>query len=415
MPRKSASTAKPLTDVTVRALARIGPGAHLDGATQGLFLRVGKRTASWSLLYRVTGHGGDSGAGHKTKGAMRRAHLGDYPVVSLAEARAKALTLMRLAEAGEDPLRATAPKPIDRREKTLEWLVGQYLDQYARKTLASASIGRYVLYRHWVPQFGDRAFSSIKRVELNNRLKSIAASPDHGPGAAIEARRWIMGVYSWAIKEELAANNPAVGLIGRDSLRQKPDDLRPRERVLTIEEARAVYRATFEMPVPWCDLARVLLLSLGRLSEFSKSERDWFDRDGRTLEVPGSRHKNGHPKTIPLTDLAFEIIDRRTNPTAGKFLFSTTNGAKPIYSFADHYADLLRLLTAAELGRPIPHFTLHDFRRTGSTHLTRLGVNEETVETLLGHKIRGVRGIYMKHKFLEERRAALQLWERQIT
>src|SRR5690606_42115685 len=63
-------------------------------------------------------------------------------------------------------------------------------------------------------------------------------------------------------------------------------------------------------------------------------------------------------------------------------------------------------ISAVELGRELPHFTLHDFRRSGSTHLTGLGVNEEVVEMLLGHKIKGVRGIYMKHKFLEERRNA---------
>lgn len=80
MPRKSASATKILTDAAIRALIGKGvPGDHLDGATQGLYLRVGKRGASWSLLYRVTGHGGDTITGHKVKGAMTRMHLGDYP------------------------------------------------------------------------------------------------------------------------------------------------------------------------------------------------------------------------------------------------------------------------------------------------------------------------------------------------
>jgi integrase len=61
------------------------------------------------------------------------------------------------------------------------------------------------------------------------------------------------------------------------------------------------------------------------------------------------------------------------------------------------------------------HFVLHDFRRTGATHLTAMKVNEEVVEMLLGHRIGGVRGIYMKHKFLEERREALELWARTLS
>lgn len=413
MPRKSTSAKKPFTDVSIRSLVNGAPGDHLDGATPGLFLRVGKRGASWSLLYRVTGHGGDSASGHRTKGAMKRMHLGDYPIVGLAEARKKALTVGETAQSGEDPKRETPAKAAG--TKTLAWLIDEYLEQYAKKALASGPVGGWVLERHWKPAFGKRAFGSIKRVELNDHIKKIAASEDHGPGAAIEARRWIMGVYSWGIKEELATHNPAVGLVGRDGLRQKPEDLRPRERVLTIDEAQAAYRATFNMPAPWGELARILLLTLARLGEFSKAQRPWFDRAGRNLEIPGTGHKNGHPKTLPLTSLTFDILNGRPEGKTGPYLFSTTDGEKPIYSFADHYADKLRELTAVELGRPLPHFTLHDFRRTGSTHLTGMGVNEEVVETLLGHKIRGVRGIYMKHKFLEERRSALRLWEQKLS
>ncbi len=403
-----------MTDAGVRALVRAGvPSDHLDGATQGLFLRVGKRGASWSLLYRVTGHGGELASGHKTKGEMKRMHLGDYPSVGLAAARERATVAQRLAESGEDPRRpAPAGKKIGR---TLSWLVDEYFQEYANKTLSSAKVGSWTVKRHWIPTLGKRAFSSIKRSELNDRLKEIAASPDHGPGAALEARRWIMSIYSWAIKNEIAAQNPAVGLIGRDSLRQKPQDLRPRDRVLTVEEARAVYRATFKMPSPWGELARALLLSLARLGEFAKAERSWFDREGKSLEVPGSGHKNGDPKTVPLGELSFEILDQRPKGEDGPYLFSTSNGRKPVYSFADLYADKLRALTAAELGRPLPHFTIHDFRRSGSTHLTGMGANEEVVEMLLGHRIKGVRGIYMKHKFLEERRAALRLWEKKLS
>lgn len=414
MPRKSAANSKPLTDAAVRALIqKAKPGDHLDGATTGLYLRVGKHGASWSLLYRVTGHGGESAAGHKIKGALTRQHLGDYPIVGLAAAREKAIVTLRVAEAGEDPRQATSPVRAAR-GKTLAWLIDEYLEKYANKALVNAKTGSWVLKRHWTPVFGARAFASLKRSELNERLKEIAASKDHGPGAAMDARRWIMSVYGWAIREEIAAHNPAVGLVGKEGLRQNPGDLRPRERVLTIEEVRAVYRATLKMPSPWGELARVLLLTLARLGEFSQAQHSWFDRTGRNLEVPGMGHKNKHPKTVPLTDLTFAILDQRPAEKEGPYLFSTTNGAKAVYSFADNYANKLREVTAAELGRPLPHFTPHDFRRSGSTHLTGLGVNEEVVETLLGHKIRGVRGIYMKHKFLEERRAALRLWEKTI-
>ncbi|KAF0181846.1 MAG: phage integrase [Alphaproteobacteria bacterium] len=410
MQRRSASKAKPFSDLAVRSLAQSAKRYdHLDGATTGLFLRVGSTGASWSLQYRVVGHGGRSRNGHALKGPVRRMHLGDYPAVSLHAARTEALRIHALAGKGIDPC-APVASDGDKSEQSLNWLIDRYLELYAKPRLTSAPVAAWVLARHWRKPFGTRAFASMTRPELNTHLRKIAQSEKHGSGAALEARRWIMGVFSWAIREDLASSNPAVGLVGREDLRRDPTDLRPRERMLTIDEARAVYRASLRMPEPWGDLARVLLLTLARLSEYSKAEHAWFDRGGRNIEVPGHGHKNRSPKTIPLSRAAFELIEKRPVGQEGPYMFSTTGGRKPIYSYADAYADRLRALAAEELGRPIPHFTMHDFRRTGATHLTAMGVRDEVVELLLGHKIRGVRGVYMKHKYVEERRQALELW-----
>jgi integrase len=58
----------------------------------------------------------------------------------------------------------------------------------------------------------------------------------------------------------------------------------------------------------------------------------------------------------------------------------------------------------------LPHFTLHDLRRTARTHLAALGVRREVAERCLGHKLRGVEGTYDRHDYLRERRAALESW-----
>lgn len=318
MLRRSASAAKPLSDVRLRALANAGErGDHLDGATTGLFFRVGVSGASWSLQYRVVGHGGRSHNGHALKGPVRRMHLGDYPAVSLADARAEALRIHQVAQKGVDPC-APIETPGVGKESTLAWLIDQYLELYAKPRLASADVARWVLSRHWRKPFGQRAYASMTRRELNTHLRAIAQSKQHGSGAALEARRWIMGVYSWAIKEDIASSNPAVGLVGRDDLRLHPNDLRPRERMLSMDEARAVYRASLKMAEPWGDLARVLLLTLARLGEYSKAEHGWFDRGGRNLEVPGHGHKNRDPKTIPLSRVAFELVAKGLSVRRGR-------------------------------------------------------------------------------------------------
>jgi integrase len=62
----------------------------------------------------------------------------------------------------------------------------------------------------------------------------------------------------------------------------------------------------------------------------------------------------------------------------------------------------------------LPHFTLHDLRRTARTQLAALGIRSEVAERCMGHTLRGVEGTYNRHDYFEERRAALEQWTRVI-
>lgn len=407
---------KPFTDPAVRALATRGvPGDYVDAGLPGLFLRVGRKSASWSVSFKVAGEGGQSASGHRLKGKAKRLHIGDFPAIGLAEARRRASDAIARAIGGEDPKIAKAQEATVGKE-TLDGLIDRYLDEYVRPGLRSASNAGYEFDCHWRPKFGKRPYRVLTRRELNDHILSIARNKDHGPGAALEAKRWIVAVFGWATRRDFIGQNPASGLVGRNDLRQRPTDLRPRERVLSMEEARAAFTAAGQMSEPWGPLAQVLLLTLARLGEFKKSQWKWFDPVTENLEVPGVEYKNGDPKTIPLPKNVVKILSSRTPGDEGPYMFSTTGGKKHVFSYADAYADELRARTAKELSRvkgkevAIDHFTLHDFRRTGATHLTAAGVAPEVVELLLGHRIGGIRGVYMKHKYLEERRRALELW-----
>jgi hypothetical protein len=56
---------------------------------------------------------------------------------------------------------------------------------------------------------------------------------------------------------------------------------------------------------------------------------------------------------------------------------------------------------------------LHDFRRTAATNLQKLRVPLEVTEAILGHvsgSRAGIVGIYQKHDYAPEKRAALEVW-----
>jgi integrase len=127
-----------------------------------------------------------------------------------------------------------------------------------------------------------------------------------------------------------------------------------------------------------------------------------------------------------LTDKAMEIIGSLTKITAkGKepeFLF-TTSGDRPVSGFSKGKAHADRIIAEmihAEQGDEAPapaHWVFHDLRRTVATNLQKLGVRLEVTEAVLGHTSgsrAGIVGIYQRHKFADEKRAALETWARKL-
>jgi integrase len=57
----------------------------------------------------------------------------------------------------------------------------------------------------------------------------------------------------------------------------------------------------------------------------------------------------------------------------------------------------------------MPHFTVHDLRRTCRSLLAANGVSSHVAERCLNHKLKGVEGIYNQYDYFDERREALNL------
>ena len=79
--------------------------------------------------------------------------------------------------------------------------------------------------------------------------------------------------------------------------------------------------------------------------------------------------------------------------------------AKPFASNA-----LNQALKVSLQGQEIPAFTIHDLRRTASTLLHEQGWVSDVVEKALNHTIGGVRGVYNRAEYAEQRRKMLQAW-----
>jgi integrase len=131
----------------------------------------------------------------------------------------------------------------------------------------------------------------------------------------------------------------------------------------------------------------------------------WSEIDGDTIKLEGARTKNSEAHLIPLSAPAKTLLDSMPRIAGSDFVFTTT-GEKPISGWRQ---PKIKLDTASG----VTGWRIHDLRRTVATGLQKLGVTLQTVEAVLGHTSGsrgGIVGVYQRHDFADEKRAALEAW-----
>jgi hypothetical protein len=69
------------------------------------------------------------------------------------------------------------------------------------------------------------------------------------------------------------------------------------------------------------------------------------------------------------------------------------------------------------MGGDVPHWQIRDLRRTATTLMAEIGIAHHVADKILNHssgKISGVAAIYNRHKYLDERKAAMNILGRKI-
>lgn len=177
------------------------------------------------------------------------------------------------------------------------------------------------------------------------------------------------------------------------------------------EELRAVWQAANVLEWPYRGFVQVLILSGQRRNEVSGMTWLEIDFENRVWTLPAARAKNSVEHTIPLSDQAVAILKSVLRIANSEFVF-TISGARPIQG---HHIIKRRLdaLTPPET----PPWVLHDIRRTVASGMARLGIHLPVIEKLLNHtsgSFAGIVGVYQRHSFADEKRAAMQVWARHI-
>ena len=329
---------------------------------------------------------------YRVKGSRRsrRMTVGHAQRLDLDVARKRARELLAHVDLGRDPLAEQRRASIS----TFRALAENYLTREAVK-LRTADRRRAILERAVFPSLGDKAVEAIKKSDVVRLLDKI--EDNSGPAAADAALSIVRRILSWHEARVDDYRSP----VGRGMNRV---DGEARDRVLTDDEIRSLWRSTGSFPGPWGDFTRLLLLTAARRTELAEMTRD--EVSGALWTLPAERVKNDKQFVLPLSRAAQEIIASIPTLDGCRYVF-TVDGRRPISGFSKAKA-------AIDKASGVKGWTFHDLRRTARTLLSRAGVDADTAERCLGHAIGGVRGVYDRHKYEEQMRVAFERLAQQI-
>ena len=316
--------------LTAAFVARVKtPGRYGDGGHGGLglYLRVHRMTSgrvsrSWGQRIRVGGKPTNLG-------------LGSYPVVTLKEAREKALENRRSIHWGHDPRAARVPTFEAAVEKVMAihsptWKNPSRIAGQWRQTLRD--------YAH--PRIGRKRVSEVATADVLDILKPIWSSK---PAAARVVRQRIGAVMKWAVAKGYRSDNPAGDAIAA-ALPRNGNATRHHQALPHGEVSAALAKVRNSGSHAGVRLAlEFMVLTATRSNEVRGATWDEFDHDVWT--IPASRMKAKREHRVPLSRRALEILEEaRKRHDDGEIVF---RGAKGGGINASMFSGLLRHLGIA--------------------------------------------------------------------
>ena len=406
-----------MTTLTVKAVEAAKPGKVLTDGGLGrgsgkLILRV-RAKKEWYFRYRL-------------RGGSTLLKLGEFPLMGLPEARQRAGALAQLVREGIDPKakereddeEAHRAAEQEARRGSLGQLLGAYVAALRAQGKVSARNVEMLFNRAVVGPFpalvvrkaADIGPGDIQAIlarllgrgltrDVNVLRTCLRAAFQFGSGQDWDPATLARDGVAFQIK-----TNP-VTLIPRQA-----EFDRARDRVLTDEELRDLWWALEERSPPSRNAVRLALVLGGqRMTQLLRAR--WLDLDEAAGTLVLRDPKGRGPvrdHLLPVSEWAGEMLgELRTIHAGTGHVFEGSQGG------------VLRLdIVSALVGELAAGkgFQLRDLRRSAETRLAGLRVDKETRAQLLSHgRSTGVQARhYDKHRYLDEKREALEVWEHHL-
>lgn len=339
--------------------------------------------------------------------------IGQYGAggITLAEAREALFEARKMVAAGQSPAseKQRAKRQV-KAERRIDELGPLWLDCYDMAE-STRSMRESIMNREIIPVFGRRLPDEVTEADVRALCEKIVARG--APATAVHVREIVMYMFDWAIAKGAKYPNPAANIRPCSIAKFKPRDraLSPGEIGIFLKLLDRVYTLpTIRMGL------KLILLTMVRKGELQQAEWNEVDFAKATWTIPKERMKARRPHVVYLSQQALDImIALKTCAGGSPYLLPSRYDTEKTMSNAtlNRVTDETARLAKFE-GLPLEDFTVHDLRRTASTLLHETGYNTDWIEKCLAHEQRGVRAVYNKAEYAEQRRGMLQDWANMI-
>jgi len=381
--------------------------------------------------------------------------LGNYPAISLAEARVAYNDAYNLVKKGSDP-REEKKAVLEEKERiareakqeeeaaafvaaqierdTFDALIADEIPEgYVPLTVEQLAAVWYVKYSrenhsprwrdtilsalktHLIPNIGKMEITAVRHKHAVTLIEQIAAKV---PGSARNTMKFGRQMFKYACRQEWAEVQPFQEITESvPKIAPKTDDrhldddeiVKVWEEISKASSSREVKRAL-----------KLILVTAQRPGEVAQMHRDQIK--GRWWTIPAEvARKNEREHRVYLTNTALELLGDATDyifPSGrGKRGHISENALSQSINRGYLTDEVIKVVGKKNIkARKEPYFGMnpwspHDLRRTARTNMARVGVSDEVGEEVLNHIKPGVVGVYNKFRYDEQKKDALLKWE----
>ena len=336
-------------------------------------------TVQTGLKLRVTSNG------VKTFTLIKKVHgkthflaLGQFPAMSVSEARTEAGDQAARLAKGEDPRN---PKPD---KLTFEDLFNKYMLGHAKPHKKTWQEDQKNFDRY-LTTFRKKAVADIDRAKVSRLHTKLGDKNGHYTANRVLALLKVVFNYGRNTLG-LAIDNPAKGV---KMFREES-----RERFLDGEELKAFFDAlndTKETPQQWRDFFSLALFTGARRANLQGMRWQHIDLNNALWSIPGEEFKNGQAFKCVLSKPALEILMRRKLEATAKarYVFPAHSKSGHVEEPKKAWKDILKRAKLEDV-------RLHDLRRTLGSWQAATGASLQVIGKTLGHRNQATTAIYSR-------------------